>query len=589
MHDCSVTSGSTYLSYLVPAILTTKTFENDPTATVIITFDEPSTGTYGTTPVYFVVAGPGAKTHYTSSTKYTHLDWLATIESDWSLSCLVSGGDCGAKLMSEFFLGGSSKLVFTTAAQTLTAGVCSSTITVQTQDSSGSRFNVTTNTVVSLTSSSGGSFYTDSACTTPANSVTIAMGTNSASFFNKDATAGSETITASSNGLTGATQAETVNSAAPGRLAFTTPAQVANTGLCSAGIKVQTQDSFGNPTTAGANVALSTTSSGGTIYSDAACTTIAASVGISPGTSIATFFYKDTVIGSPSITASATGLTSATQTESIVAPGPVKLVFVSPAQTLTAGVCSSTMTVQSQNSAGTPTNVVAQTVSSLSTNSSSGKFYSDSACTSTITSATIPAGTDTFTFFYRDSAVGTPNLIASSSPLSPATQIEMVKTSQSSGLQAIFTDSPSNPHLGQSISFVATATGGGSPYVFRWDFGDGSGGTGQTISHLYQNAGSYTTSLTVTDAAGNTVMATHVLTVAPASPSSPGGICLQCLVRTLSLSSLLLIGLSVGLALTASIMALAVRRNRRTIRRLVRRRNASGNSLRYLGTLDKVS
>ena len=101
-HDCSVQQANSWLSVVVPAILATKTFQTDVSASVMITFDEPTTGTYGTTPVYFVVAGPGAKPHYTSSTKFTHLNWLATIESDWSLSCLVSGNDCGATIMSGF-------------------------------------------------------------------------------------------------------------------------------------------------------------------------------------------------------------------------------------------------------------------------------------------------------------------------------------------------------------------------------------------------------------------------------------------------------------------------------------------------------
>jgi hypothetical protein len=102
-HDCSIQQTNSWLSTVIPAIVTTKTFETDVSATVVITFDEPTTGTYGTTPVYFVVAGPGAKPYYTSSTKFTHLNWLATIESNWSLSCLVSGNDCGATLMSGFF------------------------------------------------------------------------------------------------------------------------------------------------------------------------------------------------------------------------------------------------------------------------------------------------------------------------------------------------------------------------------------------------------------------------------------------------------------------------------------------------------
>ena len=102
-HDCSVQQANSWLSVVVPAILTTKTFETDMSATVVVTFDEPTTGTYGTSPVYFVVAGPGAKLRYSSSTKFTHLNWLATIESNWSLGCLASGNDCGAAVLSEFF------------------------------------------------------------------------------------------------------------------------------------------------------------------------------------------------------------------------------------------------------------------------------------------------------------------------------------------------------------------------------------------------------------------------------------------------------------------------------------------------------
>ncbi len=104
-HDCSVQQADNWVSVVVPAILTTKTFKTDASATVMITFDEPTSGTYGATPVYFVVAGPGAKPHYSSSTKFTHLNWLATIESNWSLSCLVAGNDCGATVMTEFLTG----------------------------------------------------------------------------------------------------------------------------------------------------------------------------------------------------------------------------------------------------------------------------------------------------------------------------------------------------------------------------------------------------------------------------------------------------------------------------------------------------
>src|SRR5207249_1306709 len=81
-HDCCAPSTSSlsqpnnWLSVLVPLILNTATFTSDPTATIVVTFDEPSTGTYGSNPLYFVVAGPGAKRAYSSSIKYTHCNTL---------------------------------------------------------------------------------------------------------------------------------------------------------------------------------------------------------------------------------------------------------------------------------------------------------------------------------------------------------------------------------------------------------------------------------------------------------------------------------------------------------------------------------
>ncbi|WP_235017872.1 PKD domain-containing protein [Thermomonospora echinospora] len=50
---------------------------------------------------------------------------------------------------------------------------------------------------------------------------------------------------------------------------------------------------------------------------------------------------------------------------------------------------------------------------------------------------------------------------------------------------------------------------------YEWDFGDGSTGTGQTASHTYTEAGTYTVKLTVTDNRGDTGTATQQITVSP--------------------------------------------------------------------------
>jgi len=50
-------------------------------------------------------------------------------------------------------------------------------------------------------------------------------------------------------------------------------------------------------------------------------------------------------------------------------------------------------------------------------------------------------------------------------------------------------------------TYSFTAESGFSNYV--WDFGDGSSGTGQTVSHTYQDTGSYFVSLTASPLTGS--------------------------------------------------------------------------------------
>jgi PKD repeat protein len=55
---------------------------------------------------------------------------------------------------------------------------------------------------------------------------------------------------------------------------------------------------------------------------------------------------------------------------------------------------------------------------------------------------------------------------------------------------------------GQPISVYSTVSGAKQPQ-YRWDFGDGTSGTGANTTHVYQNAGTYTITLYVTDSATN--------------------------------------------------------------------------------------
>ena len=72
---------------------------------------------------------------------------------------------------------------------------------------------------------------------------------------------------------------------------------------------------------------------------------------------------------------------------------------------------------------------------------------------------------------------------------------------------SVGSDSPTT--LGQPTTFTATVTAG-SNLTYTWDFGDGNSGNGQTSSHTYSAAGSYTATITAANSAGSQVATTTV-------------------------------------------------------------------------------
>lgn len=78
---------------------------------------------------------------------------------------------------------------------------------------------------------------------------------------------------------------------------------------------------------------------------------------------------------------------------------------------------------------------------------------------------------------------------------------------------ASFTATPSSGTAPLSVSFTDTSTGG--PTSWSWSFGDGSSSTSQNPSHVYQDAGTYTATLTAANAVGSST-ASKVVTVGTA-------------------------------------------------------------------------
>lgn len=75
-----------------------------------------------------------------------------------------------------------------------------------------------------------------------------------------------------------------------------------------------------------------------------------------------------------------------------------------------------------------------------------------------------------------------------------------------------------------SAGFTALPSGGTGAIAASWNFGDGSAGTGLSVDHTYAAAGTYTVSVTISDARGYTAHASEPVTVVAATTTSPGPI-----------------------------------------------------------------
>jgi hypothetical protein len=316
--------------------------------------------------------------------------------------------------------GTASQLVLSGSTASLVAG-STRTLTATIEDANG-------NTVTSATTAVGFSL------TNPApGSVSFAAPSATSGGVATDVVtgnlAGSVSLQASASGVTNSNLIVfTITPGSVSRLGFTSSA-ISGTASTSAtnSFTVAPEDAFGNATTSSSaiTVNLSSSSSGKKFASSSGGASIT-SVSLPANAASVTAFYGDTAAGSPTITAAATGLTSGTQVESIVAATASQLTITSSAVSGTASLSASLgpITVQEKDTFGN-ISTTALTVNLTSTDPSTDNYALTSGGAS-ITSISIPAGSSSKSFFFGDTNDGTPTITASSGSLTSATQIETI-------------------------------------------------------------------------------------------------------------------------------------------------------------------
>lgn len=464
--------------------------------------------------------------------------------------------------------GAGTQLVYTTPVRTFTAGVCSgagAVITVSLRDTNGNSVNAPSGgRAITFASSTGGTFFSDASCATPAagGTVSIATGTNTVSVYFRHDVAGtpSFTLTNAASLTNPAPQLHTVNAAAASQLVFTTPARTFFASECpgAAGrIGVALRDAFGNAAVAGAGgvtvTAASTSTGSVNWYTDDACTAAApgGAFDIPVGEGSLTYVFRDSAAGTPTVTlTNGQGLTNpAGQQHTIEAvvggacpPGSADGtpcsddLFCNGLETCQSGVCSTGTPPTCLDPEGVDVLVCENTVGACVPVPSAPPLITENANLSAgvgvpyvynarggvLAAGARPmtfarcGGPDTFIVEPSSGAVSwTPSALGN---VAICVRAESTFGSDTYDFTVAVTEPVGSPPVarltlapeeGPSNLVVAfdgsgsTADPAGILTLFRWTYGDGGPlGSGANASHTYLSPGSYRPALTVADTWG---------------------------------------------------------------------------------------
>jgi hypothetical protein len=196
------------------------------------------------------------------------------------------------------------------------------------------------------------------------------------------------------------------------------------------------------------SIELKTSSASGIFYTDKECSQAITSTTIGPDSLRRTFFYKDPLVGELTLTVNDTSdnpLWSAASTITMTANAG--LVFTTPTLNQKTTDCGH-VTIEAQNSSGTAQIQSSPLALNLHSNSLTGVFYSDSACSNKIPAKPVPkieallvqtndlyyvttieaGASSNANIYYKDPKAGSPELSGTEDPRQKFTNAKMAAT-----------------------------------------------------------------------------------------------------------------------------------------------------------------
>jgi hypothetical protein len=304
-----------------------------------------------------------------------------------------------------------SKLALT-GPTSVASGKCSSAFTLTTQGENGSPGVVGVNTTVGINGIAGSNavLYSDSLCTTTVSpsSIVIPSGSSSVMVYLKDPVA--EVLTLSGADLATppmsiATTAITLTVGAS-TIGFTTVSNTVVAGTCSAAFTITLRDASGNLYSTPTSKTLTINGLSGTqaaFYASSSCAgaTVGTSFMISANSSTAILYLKDQSAESLSLFISdPASVLDPSATLSIgISPSAFRLTGPSPASAKT-NVCAGPFNISLLDGLAQVTNAITTINANLTGIGTGGAFYSDSACTTTITGLQYTIGQSTKSVYF---------------------------------------------------------------------------------------------------------------------------------------------------------------------------------------------